>query len=87
MRYSTSERRRSEGAEHGVRQMLGVTGWEFFVEDHATQVERAANEVLGEFEVEVLPDFTALDGPSEHLRAGLSSRIDEALGKDCREVG
>ena len=35
----------------------------------------------------LFPDFTALDGPSEHLRAGVSSRIDEALGKDCREVG
>src|SRR6476469_1507214 len=85
--WSTSERRRSEGAEHGVGQTLGVTGWEFFVEYHATQVERAANEVLGKVEVEVLPDFTALEGPSEHLRAGLSSRIDEALVKDCREVG
>src|SRR6478672_6615438 len=85
--WSTSERRRSEGAEHGIGQTLGVTGWEFFAEYHATQVERAANEVLCEFEVEVRPDFTALDGPSEHLRAGLSSRTDEALGQDCRKVG
>ena len=86
MRYSTSERRRSDGAEHRLGETLGVTRRELFVEYHATQVERAANEVLGEFEVEVRPDFTALDSPSEHLRAGPASGIDDGAGRLLQQV-
>src|SRR6476660_4091562 len=65
---------------------LGVPGCEFFVEYHAAQVKRAANEVLGEFEVEVRPDFTALDSPSEHLRAGPASGIDDGAGRLLQQV-
>src|SRR5262245_52053770 len=83
---STSARQSYEGAEHRVGEALGVPGWEFFVEYHAAQVKRAAKEILGEFESEVRADFTALDGPSEHLRAGLASGINEAFGENCREV-
>ena len=74
---------RSGRADRGE---LGVPGCEFFVEYHAAQVKRAANEVLGEFEVEVRPDFTALDSPSEHLRAGPASGIDDGAGRLLQQV-
>ena len=73
-------------AEHRVGEMLGVPGCEFFVAYHAAQVKRAANEVLGEFEVEVRPDFTALDSPSEHLRAGPASGINDGAGRLLQQV-
>jgi hypothetical protein len=41
---------------------------------------------LGEFEVEVRPDFTALDSPSEHLRAGPASGIDDGAGRLLQQV-
>ena len=76
----------SGDAEHRVGEMLGVPGCEFFVEYHAAQVKRAANEVLGEFEVEVRPDFTALDSPSEHLRAGPASGINDGAGRLLQQI-
>jgi hypothetical protein len=76
----------AQGAENRVGEALGVAGRKFFAEYHAAQVEGAAEEVLGELEIAVGPDFPALNRTTEHLGAGFSSGIDEALGENCREV-
>src|SRR5258705_5042659 len=77
---------RAEGAESRLGETLRVAGWERFAEDHAAQVEGTSDDVLGEFEIAVGPDLTTINGAPEHLRAGLSSWIDETLGEYRREV-
>ena len=76
----------AQGAQNRIGETLGVTGRKLFAEYHAAQVEGAAEEVLGEFQIAVGPNFPALNRATEHLGAGLSSGTDEALGEDRCEI-
>ena len=77
---------RAEGAENRLSETLGVAGRKFFAEYDTAQVQGAAEEVQGELEIAVGPNFAALNRATEHLCARLSSGLAETLGEDRREI-
>jgi hypothetical protein len=77
----------AQASEGGLGESLRVGGRKVLVEDDSTEIEGAAEDVLGELKIRVGADLTPLDCAAQHLISGLSSRIDEVLGEDCGEFG